>query len=311
MGVAAADSLLDPRECAVIREDLNPPRTKRPPVQAAGRTAVTSARAKKPSPPPEVARKTAVTSARADKPSPLAVWQGLYKSYKRGETVSGWVTKSVKGGLLVDIGIQAFLPGSEAGVSNASHLDDLVGTKVTVRIVEWGNQQSTSVILSRRVVVEEELRLRAEELLRTLKPGQVRRATVASVGVDGISVDLGGVVAFIGGDEIPGNFGGPGACSRGQEVRVTVCDVRASKVVVSLRTPPEPLPAPDFERVMGTMTGAGVHGLGVEAGEMVFRLSPEAPDPLGQLNRAVRAAYANGVVRIHVLVSGETKRLFR
>ena len=223
MGVAAADSLLDPRGMCRHKGGVEPAKDKAPappggrskcgdecPGQQA-KPARPGGRAKsgdecpgqQAKPAPQAAGQSAVTSARANKPSPLAVWQRLYKSYKRGETVSGWVTESVKGGLLVDVGIQAFLPGSEAGVPNVSHLDDLVGTKVTARIIEWGNQRSTSVILSRRGVVEEELRERAEQLLRDLKPGQVRSATVTSVGIDGVSVDLGAWLRSLGQTRFP------------------------------------------------------------------------------------------------------------
>ena len=90
-----------------------------------------------------------------EKAQNVKVWEEIKKSYDDEGTIEGVITNRVKGGFSVDIGVQAFLPGSQADLRPIRNLDDLVGNKYKFKILKY-NRKRSNIVLSRRVILEED-----------------------------------------------------------------------------------------------------------------------------------------------------------
>jgi small subunit ribosomal protein S1 len=119
-------------------------------------------------------------------------WERLDAAFKGKETLTGKVVDRIKGGLVVDIGVRAFLPGSQYDLRPAQNLDSLVGQEVPVRITKL-NRRRGNVVVSRRALLEEELHAKRAALMETLSEGQIVHGHVKNVTEYGAFVDLGGI----------------------------------------------------------------------------------------------------------------------
>ncbi len=119
-------------------------------------------------------------------------WDSLEEAFAAKAIVSGTVTAIVKGGLTVDIGVRAFMPGSRSGARDAAELEKLVGTEIRCRITKL-DVDDEDVVVDRRGVVEEEERSTKERRYAEVKEGETVSGTVRSLTPYGAFVDLGGV----------------------------------------------------------------------------------------------------------------------
>ena len=119
-------------------------------------------------------------------------WEKIDAQFKAKETISAKVVDRIKGGLVVDIGVRAFLPGSQFDLRPTANLDGLVGTNLDVRITKL-NRRRGNVVVSRRALLEEALHAKRAELMEQLKEGQVVHGTVKNVTDYGAFVDIGGL----------------------------------------------------------------------------------------------------------------------
>ncbi|HXY26089.1 MAG TPA: 30S ribosomal protein S1 [Candidatus Acidoferrum sp.] len=119
-------------------------------------------------------------------------WEKIDAAFKVKETLTGKVVDRIKGGLVVDIGVRAFLPGSQYDLRPMPNLDDLVGTEVQVRVTKL-NRRRGNVVVSRRALLEEELHAKRAALMETLNEGQIVHGHVKNVTEYGAFVDLGGI----------------------------------------------------------------------------------------------------------------------
>ncbi|HLZ92141.1 MAG TPA: S1 RNA-binding domain-containing protein, partial [Candidatus Acidoferrum sp.] len=104
-------------------------------------------------------------------------WEKLDAQFKAKETLTAKVVDRIKGGLVVDIGVRAFLPGSQYDLRPTSNLDGLLGQEVQVRITKL-NRRRGNVVVSRRALLEEELHAKRAELMEKLSEGQTVHGTV-------------------------------------------------------------------------------------------------------------------------------------
>src|SRR3984893_7085699 len=119
-------------------------------------------------------------------------WETIDEQFKAKETITAKVIDRIKGGLVVDIGVRAFLPGSQYDLRPAQSLDGLIGQGVQVRITKL-NRRRGNVVVSRRALLEEEQHAKRAELMANLTEGQVIHGTVKNVTEYGAFVDLGGL----------------------------------------------------------------------------------------------------------------------
>jgi small subunit ribosomal protein S1 len=119
-------------------------------------------------------------------------WEKLEAAFKAKETITGKIVDRIKGGLVVDIGVRAFLPGSQYDLRPTQNLDNLTGTDMQVRITKL-NRRRGNVVVSRRALLEEELHAKRAALMDTLSEGQIVHGHVKNVTEYGAFVDLGGI----------------------------------------------------------------------------------------------------------------------
>ncbi len=122
----------------------------------------------------------------------MKVWEEIKKIAEENGTIEGVVTNKVKGGLSVDIGVAAFLPGSQIDLKPVRNLDKLIGERFEFRILKH-NQKRNNVVISRRAVLEETREKMKEQLLGKLKEGAVLEGVVKNITDYGAFIDLGGL----------------------------------------------------------------------------------------------------------------------
>jgi small subunit ribosomal protein S1 len=127
-----------------------------------------------------------------DKAEKMKVWDEVERSYRSGSTVRGRVIDRIKGGLAVDIGVKAFLPGSLVDVKPVKNLESLRGKELDFKVISVDKKRG-NIVLSRKAVVEIEQEARKRETLQLLEEGRVLRGTVKNLTDYGAFVDLGGL----------------------------------------------------------------------------------------------------------------------
>ena len=120
------------------------------------------------------------------------MWEKIDAAHKAKETVTGKIVDRIKGGLVVDIGVRAFLPGSQYDLRPTQNLDGLVGQEIPVRITKL-NRRRGNVVVSRRALLEEEQQAKRAALLEQLSEGQIVHGHVKNITDYGVFVDLGGI----------------------------------------------------------------------------------------------------------------------
>ena len=126
------------------------------------------------------------------KASRLRSWDNLDKAHREGLAVSGRVTGRIKGGLTVDVGVPAFMPGSQIDTRPIHNLDSFLGQDIPVKVVKL-NRRRGNVVVSRKMAVEEEQNARKSAALETLQEGSVVTGTVKNLTDYGAFIDLGGI----------------------------------------------------------------------------------------------------------------------
>ena len=127
-----------------------------------------------------------------DKAQRLKVWDKLEQAANDKVPVKGMVLSRVKGGLTVDIGIKAFLPGSQVEVRPVRNLDGYIGTEIEVRVIKL-NKKRGNVVISRKELLEEDQNAKKSVTLSTLEEGSILTGTVKNLTDYGAFVDMGGL----------------------------------------------------------------------------------------------------------------------
>jgi small subunit ribosomal protein S1 len=127
----------------------------------------------------------------------LKIWDKVLKAYKTGEILRGKIVRRIKGGMVVDLmGMEAFLPGSQIDVKPIRDFDAFVGQEMDFKVVKV-NEPNENVVVSHKVLVEEEIADQRNAILQSLEKGQILEGTVKAITEFGVFVDLGGVDGLI------------------------------------------------------------------------------------------------------------------
>lgn len=127
-----------------------------------------------------------------EKAEQVKVWEDIKKAYDQDETIGGEILNRVKGGFTVDIGVQAFLPGSQADLRPIRNLDEMVGKRFDFKILKY-NRKRSNVVLSRRILLEKVLEEKRVATLSSIQEGKVLDGIVKNITEYGVFVDLGGL----------------------------------------------------------------------------------------------------------------------
>jgi small subunit ribosomal protein S1 len=163
-------------------------------------------------------------------------WEHVIKSCEEGSTVMGVVKARVKGGMVVDVnGVDAFLPGSQVDVSPMHNVDSLIDNEFEFKVIKI-NEDRRNIILSRRDLIEERMRVKKRELLSTIVKGQARKGTVKNITDFGVFVDLDGLDGLLHITDMSwGRIKHPSEMVRvGDPIEVVILDVDQDKERVSL-----------------------------------------------------------------------------
>jgi small subunit ribosomal protein S1 len=170
-----------------------------------------------------------------EKAQNVKVWEEIKKSYDDEGIIEGVITSRVKGGFSVDIGVQAFLPGSQADLRPIRNLDDLVGKKYKFKILKY-NRKRSNIVLSRRAILEEEREKKRTATLAVIEEGKILDGVVKNITEYGVFVDLGGVDGLLHITDISwGRVKHPSELfSIGDQIKVKVLNFDIEKERVSL-----------------------------------------------------------------------------
>jgi len=162
-------------------------------------------------------------------------WEKILNIANEGATVSGKVKAVVKGGLLVNIGVEAFLPASQIDIIPPKNLNTFVGNTYDFKVVKI-NQERQNIVLSRRELIEQERNERRSKLLSEMTPGDIRKGTVKNITDFGAFIDLNGLDGLLHITDMSwGRIGHPSEILKvGQEIDVVVLDINREKERVSL-----------------------------------------------------------------------------
>jgi small subunit ribosomal protein S1 len=165
------------------------------------------------------------------------VWDEITEAYEEGRTVQGEIVERIKGGLRVNVGtLRAFLPASQIELRPVQDFDRYVGMTLDMKIVKVSSKRRRNIVLSRRLLLEEEAIARKSELLSQLEVDQVRAGVVKNITSFGAFVDLGGIDGLLHKTDMSwGKVNHPSeVVSIDEEVEVIVIGVDPEKEQVSL-----------------------------------------------------------------------------
>ena len=127
-----------------------------------------------------------------EKAAKVKVWVEIKEIHDADSTIEGVITNRVKGGFSVDVGVQAFLPGSQADLRPIRNLDEMVGKSFDFKVLKF-NRKRNNIVLSRRAILEAERESKRSATLASIEEGSVLEGVVKNITEYGIFVDLGGV----------------------------------------------------------------------------------------------------------------------
>ena len=170
-----------------------------------------------------------------DKVEVLKAWDKISEACEQEKSVEGVVIAKTKGGLLVDIGVRAFLPGSQIDIKQVKNLNKYIGQKMMFRVFKF-NKKRGNIVLSRRAIVSDERKKQREETLSRIQEGMKVSGTVKNITEYGVFLDIGGVDGLLHITDISwGRVKHPNQIfNLGDEVEVKVIKLDAEKGRVSL-----------------------------------------------------------------------------
>jgi len=208
----------------------------------------------------------------------ILTWQKIEKIYEKGGTIHGKIVGRVKGGFTVNIGILAFLPGSQVDIKPVRDYESFVGKSYNFKILNY-NRKLRNVVLSRRRYLEEERKKRKQQTLARLKEGAIVYGRVKNITDYGVFIDLGGIDGLLHISDISwGKIGHPAdRFEIGDEVKVKVLkfDREKEKIALGMKQlypdPWEKVPQkyPVGSRIKGRVTNLADYGAFVEIEEGV------------------------------------------
>jgi small subunit ribosomal protein S1 len=208
-----------------------------------------------------------------EKADRLKIWDEISRAYKAEEPVEGTVIARVKGGLAVDIGVKAFLPGSQVDLRPVRNLEHIVNQRLKFKVIKF-NKRRGNIVLSRRALLETERKRLREETLETLAPGQIVDGVIKNLTDYGAFIDLGGIDGLLHVTDMSwGRVNHPGDLFHvGDEIKVKVLKFDAESERVSLglkQVQPDPwidasMRYPIGKRVEGKVVSLAEYGAFIE-----------------------------------------------
>jgi small subunit ribosomal protein S1 len=162
-------------------------------------------------------------------------WENILAKCQEGSIIPGRVKAKVKGGLIVSIGVDSFLPASHIDIQPPKNLDQYVGQTYDFKVLKI-NHERQNIVLSRRELIEEQRINKRRDLLEKLQPGQIRKGMVKNITDFGAFIDLDGMDGLLHITDMSwGRIGHPSEMlKQGEEIEVMIIDINREKERVSL-----------------------------------------------------------------------------
>jgi small subunit ribosomal protein S1 len=242
-----------------------------------------------------------------EKAEKLTIWRDISRSCREGEVMEGEIVAKVKGGLSVDLGgVVAFLPGSQIDLKPVRDLDSLIGSRLKFKVIKF-NRKRNNIVLSRRILLEDERKGLREVTLQHLQEGEIVEGTVKNLTDYGAFVDLGGLDGLLHITDIShGRVGHPSEkLSVGDRIKVKVLhfDREKEKVALGLKqTLPDPWDSalgtyPVGSRVKGKVVSTTDYGVFLELEEGV-----EGLVHISEMTWARKSKHPSKMVRVGEIV---------
>ncbi len=208
----------------------------------------------------------------------IKIWEEIIRAYHEHTVVTGKVIERIKGGLTLDIGIPAFLPGSQVTINppTEAQLDALVGSKIDVAVIKY-NRKKNNVVVSHREVLEKQREERKRHLLATLKEGDILKGIIKNIMAYGVFIDIGGIDGLLHITDMSwGKLKHPSEKVKpGQEIEVKVIKFNPETEKISLgfkQLIPDPWEGVEYrypigKKVTGKVTSITNYGVFVELEE--------------------------------------------
>ena len=203
-------------------------------------------------------------------------WERILSENNEGDVISGVVTRKIKGGLLVDIGVPAFLPASQVDIRRPGDIGEYIGRKIDAKILKM-DQDRRNIVISRRKLIEEQRADSKKKLLEEIEEGQVRKGVVKNIADFGAFIDLGGLDGLLHITDMSwGRIGHPSEVVKvDQEIEIVILNVDREKEKIALglkQTTPNPWDNveekyPVGSRVKGTVVNIMPYGAFVKLEE--------------------------------------------
>jgi len=208
----------------------------------------------------------------------IRAWMRVMETVKEGDVVTGIVTRKIKGGLLVDIGVNVFLPASQVDIRRPADIGEFIGRTVQCLVLKI-DESRRNIVVSRRALIEQERAEKKAQLLAELEVGQRRKGVVKNIADFGVFVDLGGIDGLLHITDMSwGRINHPSEMvSIDEEIEVVILDVNREKEKIALGLKQKtPSPWEDIElrypvgsRVKGTVVNVMNYGAFVKLEEGV------------------------------------------
>jgi small subunit ribosomal protein S1 len=166
----------------------------------------------------------------------MRVWEKIRQAHESNEPVMGTLVKKIKGGVVVNLmGVDAFLPGSQIALRRVPNIDELLGHSYEFKIIKL-NKRRRNIVVSRRVILENERAHKREHLMKELQVGQVRKGIVKNITDFGAFIDLGGVDGLLHITDMSyGRVSHPSEMVQiGQEIDIKILDIDWQRERISL-----------------------------------------------------------------------------
>jgi len=166
----------------------------------------------------------------------MRIWAKINDSYEKGDTIQGRCVRRIKGGIVVDLnGVDAFLPGSQIDVRPIRDFDALIGQMMDFKIVKINNLRK-NIVVSHRVLVEQEMKGQRDKILHDLERGQILEGAVKNITDFGVFIDLGGVDGLLHINDLSwGRVAHPSeVVALDEKIKVVVLDYNEDKDRISL-----------------------------------------------------------------------------
>src|SRR6266853_93405 len=206
-------------------------------------------------------------------------WEKIISTHKEGDIVSGLVQRKIKGGLLVDIGVNVFLPASQVDIRRPADIGDYIGRTVECVILKI-DEARRNIVVSRRKLIEDQREKLKKSLLSELKVGELRKGVVKNIADFGAFVDLGGIDGLLHITDMSyGRISHPSEVVKIDdeiEVMILSVDLEKEKIALGLKHPSELVQ-------IGDQVDVVVLGINKEKQEISLGMKQTTPNPWDQV----------------------------